>query len=195
MRVFLLFILVIFFFSCQKDALNPYDDPSLDSPQSSDTNYFNNPSSFASLQNNIFQPYCNNSGCHDGTFEPDFRTIESSYSTLVYQPIIKNNSTETYQYRVKPGESDKSVLYARLLADASGISTFDNNSQSTNAVCFVLLELSILKRLQRASRLIWDPENLSLANSKVSITFFLSIFFLPIKESSLFKCDKSNSAL
>ena len=41
MRVFLLFILVIFLFSCQKDALNPYDDPSLDPPQSNDTNYFN----------------------------------------------------------------------------------------------------------------------------------------------------------
>ena len=129
MRVFLLFILVVFFFSCQKDTLNPYDDPGLDPPQNNDTNYFNNPSSFASLQNNIFQPYCNNSGCHDGTFEPDFRTIESSYSTLVYQPVIKNSPAETYQYRVRPGESDKSVLYARLLADASGTSTFDNNSQ------------------------------------------------------------------
>ena len=128
MRVFLLFILVIFLFSCQKDALNPYDDPSLDPPQSNDTNYFNNPSSFASLQNNIFQPYCNNSGCHDGTFEPDFRTIESSYSTLVYQPV-KKDPNNTYQYRVKPGESDKSVLYARLLADNNGISIFDPNSQ------------------------------------------------------------------
>ncbi len=129
MRVFFFVILVIFSFSCQKDMLNPYDDPSLDPPQSNDTNYFNNPSSFAALQNNIFQPYCNNSGCHDGTFEPDFRTIESSYSTLVYQPVIKNSPAETYQYRVKPGESEKSVLYARLLADASGASTFDPNSQ------------------------------------------------------------------
>jgi len=129
MRVFILFILTVLFLSCQKDALNPYDDCSLDPPQSNDTNYFNNPSSFASLQNNIFQPYCNNSGCHDGTFEPDFRTIESSYSTLVYQPIIKNNGNESYEFRVKPGESNKSVLYARLLADASGISSFDPNSQ------------------------------------------------------------------
>ena len=58
-----------------------------------------------------------------------------------------------------------------------------------------LLELSILKRLQSASRLTWDPGNLSLANSKVSITFSLLILFFFIKESSLFKWDKSNSAL
>ena len=61
MRMLLLFILVVFFFSCQKDMLNPYNDPSLDPPESNDTNYFNSPNSFATLQNNIFQPYCNNS--------------------------------------------------------------------------------------------------------------------------------------
>jgi len=124
-------IIVLVFNACKKDGeINPYDDPNLDTPQSNDTNYFNNPTSFAALQNNIFAPTCANSGCHDGgMFPPDFRTIESSYSTLVYQPVIKNNPAETYQYRVKPGESNKSVLYARLLADASGTSTFDPNSQ------------------------------------------------------------------
>ena len=130
MRVFILFILVVFCFSCQKDKINPYDDSSLDPPNNIDTNYFNDSESFAALQNNIFQPYCSNSGCHDGgMFPPDFRTIESSYSTLVYQPVKKNNPAETYQYRVKPGESDKSVLYARLLADANNSSIFDPNSQ------------------------------------------------------------------
>ena len=124
-------IIALVFNACKKDGeINPYDDPSLDSPQSNDTNYFNDLVSFAALQNNIFAPTCANSGCHDGgMFPPDFRTIESSYSTLVYQPVIKNSPTESYQYRVKPGESEKSVLYARLLADASGTSTFDPNSQ------------------------------------------------------------------
>ena len=129
MRIITFLICITVLSSCQKDITNPYDDPNLDPPQSNDTNYFNNPSSFSSLQNNIFQPYCNNSGCHDGTFEPDFRTIESSYSTLVYQPVIKNDMNESYEFRVKPGESQKSVLYARLLANPNGISTFDNNSQ------------------------------------------------------------------
>ena len=129
MRFLSFFVFLLIIFSCSKDTVNPYDDPSLNPPQVNDTNYFNDASSFASIQNNIFQPYCNNSGCHDGTFEPDFRTIESSYSTLVYQPVIKNNVDQTYSYRVKPGESDKSVLYARLLANSFGVSTFDENSQ------------------------------------------------------------------
>ena len=103
MRNLTFLILITVLFSCQKDTINPYDDPNLDPPQSNDTSYFNNPSSFSSLQNNIFQPYCNNSGCHDGTFEPDFRTIESSYSTLVYQPVIKNDMDASYEFRVKPG--------------------------------------------------------------------------------------------
>ncbi len=129
MRSITLLFVITIVLSCQKDTTNPYDDPNLDPPQSNDTNYFNDASSFSSLQHNIFQPYCNNAGCHDGTFEPDFRTIESSYNTLVYQPVIKNNMENNYEVRVKPGESEKSVLYARLLADSNGTSTFDNNSQ------------------------------------------------------------------
>ncbi len=129
MRILLLLITITTFYACHKDTMNPYDDPNINPPLNNDTNYFNDPISFSSLQNNIFQPYCNNSGCHDGTFEPDFRTIESSYSTLVYQPVIKNNIDESYRYRVKPGESQKSVLYARLLANENAMSTFDNNSQ------------------------------------------------------------------
>ena len=77
----------------------------------------------------MFKPYCANSGCHDGSFDPDFRTIERSYNTLVYHPVIINNINGTYQYRVKAGSSSESVLYARLLADVNGTSTFDPNSQ------------------------------------------------------------------
>jgi hypothetical protein len=128
-RITTVISIMILFTACKKETVNPYDDDSLNPPNSNDTNYFNNASPFASLQNNVFQPYCNNAGCHDGTFEPDFRTIESSYSTLVYQPIIKNNTAESFEYRVKPGEAEKSVLYARMLSDNNGVSLFDNNSQ------------------------------------------------------------------
>ena len=99
---FLFSSFIIFFTACKNDDLNPYDDPSLNPPINNDTNYFNNPIAFESIQNNVFAPYCANSGCHDGSFEPDFRTIESSYSTLVYHPVIKNNQSATYQYRVSP---------------------------------------------------------------------------------------------
>ena len=43
-----------------------------------------------------------------------------------------------------------------------------NKSQSISAVCCVLLELSILYLLHKASRLTGDPGNLSLAKIKVS---------------------------
>jgi len=129
-RVFGFIIICLFFHSCVKDVENPYNNSDLDPPNNNDTNYFVDPTSFAALQNNVFQPYCANSGCHDGgMFPPDFRTIESSYSTLVYQPVIKNNLSESYSYRVKAGDSEKSVLYARLLSDINGVSTFDENSQ------------------------------------------------------------------
>ena len=56
-------------------------------------------------------------GCHDGNFEPDFRTVESSYSTLVYQPVVKNNDNQTYEYRVVPGNLHKvfyMLVYCRM---------------------------------------------------------------------------------
>lgn len=100
---------------CAKDEaiINPYvgsyDDNPLDS-----ASQFSDSTNFASLYNNVFLPYCANSGCHDGNFEPDFRTIESSYNTLIYHPVIKNDMNNTYQYRVQPNAADMSVLYVRL---------------------------------------------------------------------------------
>ena len=120
-----LFYIVICFvlYACKKEeVINPYEDPNLAPPNTNDTNYFNDPTSFAALHNNIFIPTCANSGCHDGTFEPDFRTIESSYNTLVYHPVIKNDAANSYDFRVQPGNSDKSVLYKRLIEDIDGIS-------------------------------------------------------------------------
>ena len=64
-----------------------------------------------------------------------------------------------------------------------------------SAVCFFLLELSILNLLHKASKLIDEPGNLFLASSRVSITFSFEMFFLFIKDNSLFKCPISNSAL
>ena len=100
---------------CAKDQaiVNPYDNVNNIEPGDS-TIHFSDSTNFASLYNNVFLPYCANSGCHDGNFEPDFRTIESSYNTLVYHPVIKNDMNNTYQYRVDPNSADMSVLYVRL---------------------------------------------------------------------------------
>lgn len=78
------------------------------------------PKTFAGIHHTVFRPTCANSGCHDGTFEPDFRTVESSYNTLVYHPIIKNNPQNSFQYRVVPGNPDASQLWERLNHDIDG---------------------------------------------------------------------------
>lgn len=72
------------------------------------------PNSLAGLHKNIFQTRCAVPGCHDGNFEPDFRTPQSTYATLVYHPIVKNNAGETFSYRVVPYQPLSSVLYERI---------------------------------------------------------------------------------
>lgn len=70
------------------------------------------PASIAGIYQNILRPTCANVGCHDGTFEPDYRTLGSAYNTLVYQTPIKNDGN--YTYRVEPYQPSRSVLMARL---------------------------------------------------------------------------------
>ena len=108
--------------SCTPDVENPFDDPNNFPPE--DTTGIENidPASFVGLHQNIFKPTCANSGCHDGSFEPDFRTIESSYNTLVFHDIVKNNPTGTYEYRVKPESLSESIMWLRLNEDIDGIS-------------------------------------------------------------------------
>lgn len=80
--------------------------------------------SFAWLHGKIFRPTCANSGCHDGTFEPEFRSIASAYNSLVNQPVIANDPDETFVHRVVPGNADASFLHERMTAfvpNTSGI--------------------------------------------------------------------------
>lgn len=69
---------------------------------------------FVSIYKSIFATKCANLGCHDGHFEPDFRSIESAYSTLVYQPVIKNTLTNSFRLRVIPFNVDSSWLHYRV---------------------------------------------------------------------------------
>ena len=103
-----------FLVSCIEDdlLLNPYDGVDY-----SDTTLVIDtlsPTSFVKLHRDVLGPSCNVMGCHDGTFEPDFRTVESSYNTLVYHPIIKNNLADEFTYRVVPEDTALSVLHERL---------------------------------------------------------------------------------
>ena len=68
-----------------------------------------------------------------------------------------------------------------------------DNSKRTQHTA--LIELSTRYLLHKASRLNGEPGNLSLAKARVSTALSLSNFFFPNNASSLFKCDRSNSAL
>lgn len=116
--------LVVVLAACKKSSspANPFDDPKNQPPASNNNDTLLPLDNFAGLHQRIFKPTCSNSGCHDGTFEPDFRTIESSYATMVNQPIIKNNPSGTFQLRVVPGNANASVLHERVVRDIDGIS-------------------------------------------------------------------------
>jgi hypothetical protein len=118
----LIILLAISITSCKDDNKNPYDDSSLQPPPPPNPDDNLEPGSFPYLHAKVFKPTCANSGCHDGTFEPDFRTVHSAYNSLVYQPIIKNDVNGTYTYRVMPYNADMSVLKNRLTVDIDGIS-------------------------------------------------------------------------
>lgn len=114
MRILLSCILsILLFFACDKpDPVNPFNGQVVNQ----DTVGFEitdpEPNSFAGIYHNILKPTCANVGCHDGTFEPDYRTIGSAYNTLVYQVPIKNNGN--YSFRVEPFNPQRSVILARL---------------------------------------------------------------------------------
>lgn len=78
-------------------------------------------SSIQSIHNDILISKCNNPGCHDGTFEPDFRSVQSSYSTLVYKGLNKNtlDSQSFFKYRVVPFDTSNSFLHERLCTRTS----------------------------------------------------------------------------
>ena len=109
-------MLVAMVWSCKNDTepVNPYD--ALDHSSNTNNPTPPDPNSIAGLYKNIFSVRCANPGCHDGTFEPDFRTIESSYATLVYQTVNKLtlDSAKFYSYRAIPNNVNDSWIIERL---------------------------------------------------------------------------------
>lgn len=109
---------LVIFVSCKKDEQvpeNPFDNPDIKAPAPTPSNYNPSPTSFEYIYENVFKPTCANSGCHDGSFEPDFRNLSSSYNSIVYAPHTQTPTTGTYDYRVSPGSSAKSQLVYRLI--------------------------------------------------------------------------------
>lgn len=101
---------------CKKqEFINPYSEYSTSPLYEEPTLAAIPTSNFAYLQAKVFSPTCANSGCHDGAFEPDFRTISSSYNSIVYHPVLTNDQNNTFTYRVQPGDAALSLMHERLL--------------------------------------------------------------------------------
>lgn len=69
---------------------------------------------FVHIFKTILSPKCGVSACHDGSFEPNFSTIGSSYNTLVIHPLVKADIGATFKYRVVPKDKKASLLYERV---------------------------------------------------------------------------------
>lgn len=96
---------------------NPFDsiDYTIDIPD----NITVDSNSFLGLYTYIFSTSCAIPGCHDGSFEPDFRTIQSAYNTLVFHPVYKNYNLQDdgrnpLTNRVTPFDPEQSMLYKRI---------------------------------------------------------------------------------
>jgi len=134
-RIFIAFLFSLFvmamFFSCTKEEhIRTENEPDFDNPFDGINNgnfpdpVNIDPESFLGIYNNILSVKCgsNDGACHDGSFEPDFRTLFSAYNTLVYHTPIKNiiesisdgDTTWVYDHRVSPGDPDGSWLYYRI---------------------------------------------------------------------------------
>ena len=106
---------VVMIMSCNvEDELppNPYDEIDYPTPPAPTDTL--NPNGIVSIHRDILHPRCAVPGCHDGHFEPDFRTVQSSSSTLVYSRIVKNNADSTFAFRVVPFDTAQSVLHERI---------------------------------------------------------------------------------
>ncbi|MBL4587085.1 MAG: hypothetical protein JKX84_08540, partial [Flavobacteriales bacterium] len=111
----ILFSTAIVFNACNKETEtppNPYDDIDYPTPPSLIDTL--DPNSIVAIHRDILHPRCAVPGCHDGFFEPDFRTVQSASSTLVYAQIVKNSPDTAFAFRVIPYDTAQSVLHERL---------------------------------------------------------------------------------
>ncbi len=121
---YLIAALLLFVFACTKtddEPTNPYDGVDYIIPNTNINPTEPDSNSIAGLQKNIFSKRCANPGCHDGTFEPDYRTLQSTYSTLVYQKVNKLtvDTIHYFTYRVIPNDTANSFLFERITTTTS----------------------------------------------------------------------------
>lgn len=116
--VFFLTVLAVFALvgSCKKEppvaGANPYNN--IVRPDTSAAKILVDTMTITFVQQKVLSTRCALNGCHDGHFEPDYRTPQSAYATLVYAPVVKNDTANKYKYRVIPGDTLNSVMYIRI---------------------------------------------------------------------------------
>ena len=116
------YILICTIITCKKDSHapeNPYDK--VDYTGNTIPSTPPDPNSFVGIHKNILSVKCAIPSCHDGSFEPDYRTVQSAYSTLVYHPVKKNSPDSAFKYRVVPNDTAKSWLVERLTTDDANL--------------------------------------------------------------------------
>jgi len=118
-KLFLLCMMLMVLAACYKDIPDETPNPFANSGNAGDNADKDSldPISFAGLHKQIFSVKCAVPLCHDGSFEPDFRSIESAYANLVYHKVVKNNPQETFTYRVLPYDTVNSWLIERLITE------------------------------------------------------------------------------
>ncbi|MEN8929151.1 MAG: hypothetical protein ABF258_01310 [Flavobacteriales bacterium] len=118
-------LVFVFTYGCKKSEIdNPYDEYAAPKLYEEPTLASLPTSNFGYLHASVFKPTCANSGCHDGHFEPDFRTITSAYNSTVYHNVLTNDGGNSFTYRVKPGDANNSLMHERMLValpNTSGI--------------------------------------------------------------------------
>ncbi len=115
-------LIAVVYTACRKEVTeipgkvpdNPFDTINYDVNDPTDTI---DATSFVGIHKYIFAPTCAVPGCHDGHFEPDFRTVESAYNTMVYHKVEKNDANNSFEFRVVPGDAGSSWLHERITTD------------------------------------------------------------------------------
>ena len=112
-------LLIVMASSCKDegttDANNPYDSWATTTRGAVSPDLTIDPNTIQGLHKNIFKPTCANSGCHDGNFEPDFRSIESSYNSLINRIVTNPDPQRSdIEKRVVPGDPATSMILHRI---------------------------------------------------------------------------------
>jgi len=133
-------IVALYISACEKTTEtppNPYDD--IDYNTDTTAVQEPDPNTIMGLHKNIFSVRCAIPGCHDGTFEPDFRTVQSSFSTLVYQPVNKFsvNGVDSFEYRVVPFKPLESFIHERLTTPTTDYMPSNGNRLSASDIAHI----------------------------------------------------------